>query len=112
MSHFPRFLVSGLVVLALTRTAFGETDADLVARVKAAIDQNKLAARPSCLAFDVTRNSDPGVDQVEVLKLHDAACGGDPQVQHRLFEVLVDQKTHRMETDAADPVNGTMKALP
>ena len=112
MRRFPPFLVSGLVVIALARTAFGETDAELVSRVRAAIDQNKLAARPSCLDFDVTRNSDPGVDQVEVLELHDTACGGDPQVQHRLFEVLVDQKTHRMATDAADPVNGTMKVLP
>ena len=87
-------------------------DEPLVARVKSAIVRDKLAPHPDCLNFIVTRDVDPGVDQVAVLERHDPTCGGDPQIQHRLFEVLVDQKTHRMASDAADPTDGTMKVLP
>ena len=102
-----------VLMLALAAAApVGGSDAQLVGLVKAAIARDKLAARPNCLDFVVTRGVDPGVDQVEVMEHHDAACGGDPQAQHRLFEVLVDQKTHRMASDAGDPVDGTMKVIP
>ena len=106
-----RCCVSILMVLGAAAPT-GVADAHLVALVKSAIVRDKLAPRPNCLDFIITRNVDPGVDQVEVLERHDTVCGGDPQIQHRLFEVLVDQKTHRMASDAADPIDGTMKVLP
>lgn len=95
----------------LGSAAVADTDRQLTSRVKSALVSHGLVDRPDCIDFDVSRNVDPGVDQVEVIERHDPKCGGDPQIQHRLFEVLVDQKTHRMATDAADPVNGTMSVL-
>lgn len=106
-----RWLVATAMLTAMTTGSLGETDAHLTVAVKSAIVRNKLVTHPECLDFLFTRNINPGLDQVEVLEHHDLACGGDPQVEHRLFEVLVDQKTHRMTSDAADPINGTMKVL-
>ncbi|WP_419727788.1 hypothetical protein [Lichenicola sp.] len=106
-------LVLGSPVLAgLAAPAWADADDRLVGKVSAAIMHNHLGTRPACLQYFVTRNSDPGIDRVDVSARHDRACGGDPQVDEHLFSVYVDQTTHQMASDAADPVNGTLKALP
>ena len=88
-----------------------DTDNQLVSKVSAAIQDNHLGKRIGCLQYYITRNSDPGIDRVDVSARHDAACGGDPQLDEHLFSVYVDRKTHQMASDAADPVDGTLKVL-
>ena len=105
------FISAVCAILCGGSAAFAQTDAQLEALVRSAVVKHGLVRHPECVDLDVGRDVSPGVDQVEVLERHDRRCGGDPQVRHRLFEVLVDQKTHRMATDAADPVDGTMKLL-
>lgn len=100
-----------LLALLIGPAALAETDDPLNGSALAALVSHGLVKRPNCIDFSITRNADPGVDGVEILELDNRACGGDPRVVHRLFDVLGDQKTHRMATDAADPVDGHMSAL-
>lgn len=100
-----------VALVACPALACGDTDVQLQNRVRSALAAYSLVRQPNWVDPTITRNVDSGVDQVEVFDRHDKACGGDPAVRHRLFEVLADRKTHRMGTDAADPVNGTMAVL-
>ena len=110
-----RMLVAALAAAAIVSIclpASAATDSQLVDKVRRAIVHDKLEPRPECLEYRVTRNSDPGIDRVDVSARHDATCGGDPQLDEHLFSVYIDQKTHQMASDAADPVDGTLKVLP
>ncbi|WP_407524203.1 hypothetical protein [Methylobacterium oryzisoli] len=41
---------------------------------------------------------------------HDARCGGDPSVEHRLFELEVDRRTGRARRDGNDDLE--MRPVP
>ncbi|HEV7775572.1 MAG TPA: hypothetical protein VGO76_01835 [Luteibacter sp.] len=82
------------------------TEDDAVKRVSAAIARDKLSTlAPECLSF-IHYASDQQGYVVDVHELHDAHCGGDPNVAPRLFTVEVDRMSGRLETDAADPAAG------
>ncbi len=82
------------------------TEDDAVKLVSAAIARNKLSTlAPECLSY-IHYPSDQQGYVVDVHELHDAHCGGDPNVSPRLFTVEVDRMSGRMETDAADPAAG------
>lgn len=100
------------VFLVDSLPSYAVTDDYLVEQVQQAIIHNKLEPRPQCLDYTVTRNSDPGIDRVDVAARHNSECGGDPQLSEHLFSVYIDQKTKQMGTDASDPVNESLKVLP
>ena len=81
-------------------------------QVKSIVEQNKLVPTPECIDYVYIANDEPGVDVVDVVEKHDGNCPGDPQVQHRLFSVSVDQKTHKMTSDINDPTEPTLSAFP
>ncbi len=103
----------GLLAMLQTASAAARiTDDALVLQVRAALVHHHLAPRPQCLLYRVTRNSEAGIDRVDVSAKHDVACGGDPALDEHLFSVFIDQKTHQMGTDAGDRAGGTLKVLP
>ena len=101
-----------LAMLPALSAAAQPADDALVLKIRAALVRDHLAPRPQCLLYRVIRNSDPGIDRVDVSAKHDAACGGDPALDEHVFSVFIDQKTHQMGTDAGDPAGGTIKVLP
>ena len=105
------FVLAAMLSFARIPNAQAVTDDALVVQVKNALMHHNLAPRPKCLEYRVARNSNPGVDRVDVSAKHDQACGGDPSLDEHLFSVYIDQKTHQMGTDAADPAGGTLKLL-
>ena len=86
-----------------------ESDDHLVEQVRHAITRHRLVERPDCLAYLIARNIKPGIDQVEVRELQWGTCVGSPGTEPRLFEVWVNQRTHVMTADAADPAEGTLE---
>ncbi|QKJ85689.1 hypothetical protein PMPD1_0717 [Paramixta manurensis] len=84
----------------------------VIASVKNSVEQRNWIANPDCTDYLLTKNSDPSIDRVDVMEKHGGKCGLDAQVQHRLFSVFVDQKTHQMASDKDDPENGTLTVLP
>lgn len=81
-------------------------------QVKKIVEQNKLVPTPACVDYDFIADDEPGVDVVNVMEKHGGNCLGDPQVQHRLFSVSVDQKTHKMTSDINDPTEPTLSVFP
>jgi hypothetical protein len=81
---------------------------------KKILEQKKLLVSPECTDYLYIPDNEPGIDVVSVVEKHGGNCPGDPQVQHRLFSVSVDKKTHKMESDIDmdDQVNGTRSAFP
>jgi hypothetical protein len=81
-------------------------DAAAVAQVSATVASHKLTTlKPECLSY-VPYPRDAQAIIVDVHELHNAACGGDPDVAPRLFTIEVDRASGRMRTDATDPAAG------
>ncbi|EAQ8939996.1 hypothetical protein D8T17_23200 [Salmonella enterica] len=100
--------------IALTTNTFSTELPPIAQQVKKILEQNKLLDDPKCTDYTYIPDYEPGVDAVDVMEKHGGNCPGDPQIQHRLFSVFVDQKTHAMESDIDmnDQVNGTRSAFP
>lgn len=84
----------------------------VIQQVKTTVEKEKLVTNPACTDYLFTPDGQPGLDLVDVVEKHGGACPGDPQVQHRLFSVYVDQQTKQMISDKDDPVDGTLALLP
>lgn len=98
----------------LSAKAFS-TELPLISQlVKKILEHEKLISSPECTDYFYIPDYEPGIDAVDVMEKHGGICPGDPQVQHRLFSVFVDKKTHKMESDIDmdDQVNGTRSEFP
>ena len=81
-------------------------DAAAVAQVAATVASHQLSTlKPDCLSY-VPYPRDAQAIIVDVHELHNAGCGGDPDVAPRLFTIEVDRASGRMRTDATDPAAG------
>lgn len=80
--------------------------------VKNTLEQKKLLSSPTCTDYINTPDFEPDVDSVDVIEKHGGGCPGDPQVQHRLFTVNVNKKTHEMTSDINDPGEPEFSAFP
>lgn len=98
--------------MTFTSNAFSNELPPVVQLVKKTLEQKKLLASPECTDYLYIPDNEPGIDVVNVVEKHGGDCPGDPQIQHRLFSVFVDQKTHKMESDINDPEDGTLSRLP
>jgi hypothetical protein len=107
-----RAAIIALLTIAVSATARAAlTDDQLIARVGEAVLRHKLVADLRCVSFVITRKVHPSIDQVELRERHDAACGGDPGTEPRLFEVIVDRTNGQMATNTADPSEDGMEML-
>lgn len=98
--------------VTFTSNAFSNELPPVVQLVKKTLEQKKLLASPECTDYLYIPDNEPGIDVVNVVEKHGGDCPGDPQIQHILFSVFVDQKTHKMESDINDPEDGTLSRLP
>ena len=100
--------------VVFTASAFSTELSPIAQLVKKTLEQKKLLASPECTDYLYIPDNEPGIDVVNVVEKHGGNCPGDPQVQHRLFSVSVDKKTHKMESDIDmdDQVNGTRSVFP
>ncbi|MDH3000786.1 hypothetical protein A1D23_01860 [Chelonobacter oris] len=67
--------------------------------VEASIYKNKLTGlKPACIkcAWD----EDATQYQLDIYEVHNKACGGDPDVERRMFSYLVNKKDGKLKTDA------------
>ncbi|PWW11401.1 hypothetical protein [Mangrovibacter plantisponsor] len=110
-SVFATFIMLSGIHVALANTTMTNEEGSVISQVKHTVETEKLITNPECTEYLFTANAEPGVDLVDVMEKHGGKCGLDPQVQHRLFSVYVDQKTHQMATDDGDP-EGNLKLLP
>lgn len=108
---FKLVVVSLLALASSPALAAKSHQASVIAQVKQTAEQEKLIASPACTDYLYTANAEQGMDRVNVMEKHGGHCGGDPQIQHRLFSVYVDQQTHQMLSDVADPTDGTLSLL-
>lgn len=101
-----------IISMNLMAATINETD-PIIRQVKNTVDKEKLVPDVKCVDYVLMKNADPGVDVVAVLEKHGGKCGGDPQAQHRIFSVYVDQKTHEMASDKDDLTgDGILMPLP
>lgn len=106
-------LVASLLLVTACAAATPEPAINpVIKQVKTTVEKEKLVSNPACTDYLYTKSAEPGVDLVEVVEKHGGACPGDPQVQHRLFNVFVDQKTRQMASDKDDPAEGNLSLLP
>ncbi|EJH7015808.1 hypothetical protein NFT50_004377 [Salmonella enterica] len=98
----------------LSVKAFSTVLPPIAQQVKKILEHEKLISSPECTDYIYIPDYESGIDAVDVVEKHGGSCHGDPQVQHRLFSIFVDQKTHKMESDIDmdDQVNGTRSAFP
>lgn len=80
-------------------------------QVKTAVEAQHLVNNPACINYVTTLSAEPGMDLVDIMEKHGGECPGDPQIQHRLFSVYVDQKTKQMLSDKDDPESGDLSLL-
>jgi hypothetical protein len=92
---------------AACASAFAEKvttrDAAINLAVKAIHQYHLTTLKDDCGRLDV-REEASWLD-VDVVEVHDAACGGDPQTQPRLFTVRVRKSDGRMTSDVYDSVS-------
>ncbi len=115
MMSFLKNIVFASLFLFPVGAALANTDTDknpVVQLVKTTVEKEKLVSNPVCTEYLFTPDAEEGLDRVDVMEKHGGKCGLDPQIQHRLFSVLIDQKTHQMLSDKDDLENGTMALLP
>ncbi|WP_343647998.1 hypothetical protein [Enterobacter sp.] len=100
--------------ITLITDAFSTELAPVAQQVKNILEQTNLLEDAECTDYAYIPDYEPGVDAVNIIEKHDENCPGDPQIQHRLFSVFVDQKTHTMasDIDIDDQVNGTRSVFP
>jgi hypothetical protein len=90
--------VLGLLVF-LAATPAGAWDAlDLAAQV---IKKHQLLTpeRQRCMTLVQRDDSSAKIAKVGVYERHDKACGGDPAIEHRLFDLEIDVKTGAAKWD-------------
>lgn len=107
-----KHIILGTLALASTQVfAASPHQNSVISQVKKTAEQEKLITSPACTDYLFKANAEEGMDLVNVMEKHGGRCGGDPQIQHRLFSVYVDQKTHQMLSDVKDPAEGTLSLL-
>lgn len=82
-----------------------------VIQVENTVEKNKLVTDANCVNYLLTADAEPGLDLIDVVEKHGGDCPGDPETQHRLFSVYVDQKTRQMISDKHDPAEGDFTLL-
>ena len=80
-------------------------------QVEKVIKARKLVPDAACVNYRLTKDAEPGLDLIEIVEKHGGDCPGDPETQHRLFSVYVDQKTKEMISDKDDLVEGNFTLL-
>ena len=74
------------------RLAAAMTDGAVVDRAYHAVVAHRLASRPDCVSFAVTRNVRPGVDEIDVREVHNRRCGGDPIISPLVLTLRIDER--------------------
>ena len=100
-----------LLVTGCASATTSPTVNSVIKQVKSTVEKEKLVSDPACTDYLFTKDAEKGMDLVDVMEKQGGTCPGDPQVQHRLFSVYVDQKTHQMVSDKDDPKNGNLSLL-
>ncbi|WP_082804113.1 MULTISPECIES: hypothetical protein [unclassified Erwinia] len=100
-----------LIITGCAGATAATTMNPVVKQVKTTVEKEKLVSDPSCTDYLFTKDAEKGMDLVDVMEKHGGKCIGDPQVQHRLFSVYVDQKTKQMLSDRDDPEDGNLSLL-
>ncbi|MBF7996398.1 hypothetical protein [Rahnella laticis] len=100
------FKLSAMIFTTAVVTSFysqaDEMQDPSILLVKKTVEHENLVSDIHCVDYSLTKNIEQGVDLVNILEKHGGKCGGDPQAQHRIFSVYVDQKTHEMASDKDD----------
>jgi hypothetical protein len=79
--------------------------------VRASVKKHKWTTLgEDCLSF-INYPADAQGYVVDVHELHNARCGGDPDVSPRLFTYQIDRASGHMQTDASDPAAGLFHAV-
>lgn len=81
-------------------------------RAQAAIKKHRLTQIPGdCLELKFDSGASTEIDVVDVYELHNEKCGGDPEVQPRLFTLHLSRTHARVWTDAKSE-DGELQLLP
>ncbi|WP_232298163.1 hypothetical protein [Erwinia typographi] len=111
-SKFKGCLIASLLLVAGCAEATSAPAANpVIKQVKTTVEKEKLVSDPACTDYLFTKDAEKGMDLVDVMEKHGGKCAGDPQIQHRLFSVYVDQKTRQMLSDKDDPEDGNLSLL-
>ena len=94
---------TGLLAFALlTTTALPALAADdALTRAEKIITEHRLLTPNAqrCSTLVLRDDSNDRIGKVGVYEVHDAKCGGDPDVMHRLFDLEIDMKTGAAKWD-------------
>ena len=103
-------MLLGACSAAVSKTASSREDMR-AEQARSAVRVYHLApgTKSACLAYAVNLNASPGVDEVDVLEVHNKACGGDPGLEPRRFGLYFDQHKDQIAID--DAADGSMRFL-
>jgi hypothetical protein len=89
--------------------ALAEDGADIAWRV---IKTHRLLTpqQQQCFALIERDDSTKRFVKVGVYEKHDKRCGGDPEIEHRLFDLEIDAKTGAAKWD--NDADGEMRPIP
>ena len=102
-----RITLVALAVLCGLSAAFAQQDAPnpaeeaAVNRADKIIKEHRLLTEKQqrCVSFMYRDDSDAKTAKVGVYEVHDKECGGDPEIEHRLFDLGIDMKTGAAKWD-------------
>ncbi len=74
---------------------------DVFDRAERIIEQHRLLTPKArrCSTLVLRDDSDDRIGKIGVYEKHDKQCGGDPDVEHRLFDLEIEMKTGRAKWD-------------
>ncbi|MGR3807760.1 hypothetical protein [Pasteurella testudinis] len=75
------------------------SEAQAYKSVEASIYKNKLTGlKPNCIKYAVAEDAQQY--QFDFYEVHNKQCGGDPDIERRMFSYLVSKKDGKLQTDA------------
>ena len=94
------FLLSLLLPASLAIAAPARA-MDALDRAERTIKEHHLLSPKAqrCSTLVLREDSDERTAKVGVYEVHDKTCGGDPEIEHRLFDLEIDLKTGAAKWD-------------
>lgn len=111
MINISKYLLFALLPGIAFQAAANSTSASAVIQVENTVEKNSLVPDVACVSYLLTEDAEPGLDLVDIVEKHGDGCPGDPETQHRLFSVYVNQVTKQMISDREDPAEGNFTLL-
>ena len=89
------------IVLTCTAGALPAQGADAFATAERVIKDHQLLTQKAqrCSKLMLRDDSNDRIAKLGVYEVHDATCGGDPDIEHRLFDLEIDMKTGAAKWD-------------